>query len=161
MDLKELLKAVLKDNEEMYSKVCTVEVVNGLVCDCVPVDGSAPILEVRITTNNESENYFAVIPKVGSQVIVTFLTKDVAFVSIVADPEKLVYKSGDLLFEVSDKFLIKKGGDNLSKLLTDLINANKTEVHKTNTGVTLGLIPNSVVVYDAIKNRITNLLKDA
>jgi len=161
MDLRELLKEVLRDNEEMYSKVCTVETVNGLICDCVPVDGSAPILEVRLASNEEAENYFAVIPKVGSQIIVTFLTKDVAFVSLVTDPEKLVYVNDDLLFEVTDKFLIKKGGDNLSKLLTDLVEANKAEIHKTNTGVTLGLNPASTLVYNNIKNRVTNLLKDA
>lgn len=161
MDLKDLLKEVLKNNEEMYSKVCTVETVNGLVCDCVPVDGSAPILEARLTPNDAAGNYFAVIPKAGSQVIVTFITKDVAFVSMVTDPEKLVYVNDDLLFEVSDKFLIKKGDDNLFKLLTDLVNANKSEIHKTNTGVTLGLNPASNLVYDAIKNRIINILKDA
>jgi hypothetical protein len=123
MDLKQLLKEVLRDNEEMYSKVCTVESVNGLICDCVPVDGSAPILEVRLTTNDEAENYFAVIPKVGSQIIVTFLTKDVAFVSMVTDPEKVIYKNGDLVFEATEKFLIKKGDNSLKDVLTLIIQA--------------------------------------
>lgn len=123
MDLKDLLKQVLEDNEEMYSKVCKVESVDGLVCDVVPVDGSAPILEVRLTVNNEAENYFAVIPKVGSTVIVSFLTKDVAFVCTVDDPEKLIFKTGDLLFEVDEKFLVKKGDDSLKDVFTLIIQA--------------------------------------
>lgn len=159
--IKELLQELLRNNEEMYSKVCVVDAVNGLTCDATPVDGSAKILDIRLTANASSQNYYATVPKAGSQILVTFLNKDVAFASLVDDPDKLIYVSGPLVFEVTDKFLVKVGNDNLAKIMTDLIDASKTEIHKTNSGVTLGLNIISTQAYDAIKNRITNLLKDA
>jgi hypothetical protein len=145
--IKELLHQLLHDNEEMYSKVCTVETVDGLTCDVLPVDGDAPVLDVRLTVNPDATNYFAVIPKVGSLVIVTFLNKDVAFVSLVDEPDKLVYKSGDLIFEVTDKFKIQKGVVNLGTLMTDL----------TQEVINI-YAPKNVAALTLIKTKFTQLL---
>lgn len=145
----------------MYSTVCVVDAVDGLTCEATPVNGGAKVLDIRLTANPEGSKYFAVVPKVGSEVIVTWLSKDLAFVSLVDESEKLVYVNDDVVFEVTDKFLIKKGNDNLFKIMDSLISANKNEVHRTNQGPTIGMVAASKTAFDSVLNRIKDILKDA
>lgn len=144
---KEILKTLVLGDEEIYSKVCTVLSVDGLTCRVAPVDGDAEIEDVRLTANPTSSKFFAAIPKVGSVVVVTWLTAAVAFVSLVDEVESVVAKIDTVEFEATgDKVSIKKGTDSLSQVLSDMI----AEVNKI--VVMIGTSPN-VAALEAIDER--------
>ncbi len=78
--IKEAIKAMMKDQEELYSILGTVISVNGAFCDVSPVDGSADILDVRLQV--EQSKGVLIKPKLDSKVIVSFLSKNEAIVSM-------------------------------------------------------------------------------
>jgi len=159
--IQEILQQLLLENHELYGKVCKVDKVNGMSCDCSPVDGSAAINDVRITADFDSENKWVLVPKVGSLVVVSFFNKDIGFVSMVNEISQIYYKNGDTVFRVDDKFLLASGEENLLKLMQDLIEAILEEKHQTNSGPTISLTPDSVIKYNEIKTRFNTLLKDS
>jgi hypothetical protein len=130
-------------------------------CDCSPVDGAAAINDVRITADFDNENKWVLVPKVGSLVVVSFFNKDLGFVSMVNEVSEVLYKNGDTVFRVDDKFLFASGEENLLKLMQDLLDAILSEKHMTNSGPTISLTPESVTKYEGIKTRFNNLLKDS
>lgn len=157
--IREILQQLLLENHELYGKVCKVTKVNGMSVDVEPVDGSAPVMDVRITTDFDADNKYVLVPKEGTLVIVSFLNKDVGFVSMVNEVSEVLYKNGDTVFRVDDKFLLKKGDENLLKLMQDLIDAILDERHMTNSGPTISLTPDSTLKFNGIKTRFNNLLK--
>ena len=80
MNIKDALNNLMKDQEEKYSIICLVKSVTGSFCDVEPVDGSAMLLGVRLQV--ESSNGVLIKPQVNSKVLVSFLSKDEAFVSM-------------------------------------------------------------------------------
>lgn len=159
--IQQTLQQLLLDGHELYGKVCKVDKVNGMSCDCSPVDGSAPINDVRITADFDNEDKWVLVPKVGSVVVVSFFNKDIGYVSMVAEISMIYYKNGDTVFRVDDKFLFASGEENLLKLMQDLLDAILSEKHMTNSGPTISLTPDSVTKYEGIKTRFNNLLKDS
>jgi len=159
--IQQALQQLLLDGHELYSKVCHVDSVNGMACNCSPVDGAAAINDVRITADFDNENKWVLVPKVGSLVVVSFFNKDLGFVSMVNEVSEVLYKNGDTVFRVDDKFLLAKGEENLLKLMQDLLDAILEEKHMTNTGPTISLTPDSVTKYEGIKTRFNNLLKSS
>lgn len=159
--IQQALQQLLLDGHELYAKVCTVDSVNGMSCNCSPVDGSAPINDVRITADFDNANKWVLVPKVGSLVVVSFFNKDIGFVSMVNDVSQVLYKNGDTVFRVDDKFFLAAGTENLLTLMQDLLQAIIDEKHMTNTGVTISLTPDSVTKFEGIKTRFNNLLKDS
>src|SRR5690348_2688601 len=111
--IQQALQQLLLDGHELYGKVCKVTAVNGMSCDCSPVDGSAPINDVRITADFDNANKWVLVPKVGSLVVVSFFNKDVGFVSMVNEVSQILYKNGDTVFRVDDKFLLATATENL------------------------------------------------
>lgn len=91
-ELKDILKQLLKDNEEIYSIVGTVEEVNEdkRVCKIKPIDDSAELFNVRLQTKVSSSIGLVLFPKQGSQVTVTFMSKELAFVSQTDEIEKIL-----------------------------------------------------------------------
>lgn len=158
-DLKKLIQALADPDEEIYSLACTVRSVNGLTCECVPVNGDADIVDVRLIAD-ESVNQYVLVPKENSIVLVSFLNKNAGYVSMVSEIEKIYYKNGATEMQIDDKFLFKKGGEDLFKLMSDLIDAIKGEIHQTNSGPTLHMVPTSQAALEAIKQRFKNLLKE-
>lgn len=130
-------------------------------CDCSPIDGDAPIKDARITADFDNGNKWVLVPKVGSVVVVSFFNKDVGYVSMVNEVSEVLYKNGDTVFRIDDKFLLASGTENLLTLMQDLIQAMLDEKHMTNVGPTISLTPDSVTRYEAIKTRFESLLKDS
>jgi hypothetical protein len=159
--IQQILQQLLLDGHELYGKVCKVDKVNGMSCDCSPIDGSAAVNDVRITADFDSANKFVLIPKVGSLVIVSFLNNDIGYVSMVNEVSEVLYKNGDTVFRVDDKFLLASGTENLLTLMLDLIQAMIDERHMTNTGPTISLTPDSITKYEGIKTRFGTLLKSS
>ena len=73
-DLIDALRSITKQNNDGFSKVCTVDSVDltNLTCYCVPINGDADIQEVRLMAN--IDNGFLLIPEVDSVVVVSFLS---------------------------------------------------------------------------------------
>ena len=81
LNISDLIKQLSENNEEMYSTACKVDKVNGDTVDVTPIDGKAPILGVRLVSESTDTN-FVCYPSEGSVVLVTFLSKENAFVSL-------------------------------------------------------------------------------
>ena len=102
--------------------VCTVESVdiNEKTCYCIPINEDADIPNVRIMAQNEKG--FLLVPKVGSVVIVSFITDSDAYISMVS--------------EVSE---IQLNGDNYDGLvkINDLVDKLNDIENTLNTHITL------------------------
>lgn len=88
MNLRDVIKKIANDNEEVYSIPCTVKSVSGKTCDVEPLNGDADILGVKLQANDTTEGILFV-PSVGSIVIVSFENKDNAFVSMWSEIESI------------------------------------------------------------------------
>jgi|SRR5690242_8697103 len=159
--MQDLLQQLVLEGHELYSKVCTVDAVDGMACDVSPVDGSAPVLDVRLTADFDNDNKYVLVPKVGSKVVVSWFNKDVGFVSMVNEISEILYMNDATVFRVDDKMLLKNGDENLLQLMQDLVQAMIDEKHMTNVGPTVSLTPDSVTRYEGIKTRFETLLKSS
>jgi hypothetical protein len=127
--LKEVLRS-FKGEEVIQSKLCTVINVDGFVCDCEPIDGSADFLDVRL--NAGLTDGVLITPKVGSIVMVTRYQTFEAFISLVTEVAKIeitcdnvIYNNGDNGGMVLVKELVKKINA-LEELTNTLLNTLKT-----------------------------------
>jgi hypothetical protein len=116
-DLRDALRSLVKPNNDGFAKVCTVDSVDltTLTCYCVPLNDDADIINVRLMAN--IDNGFLLIPEVNSIVVVSFLSDDSAYVSLVS--------------KVSEVQLNGKNFDGLVKVqeLTDKLNALENKVN--------------------------------
>jgi hypothetical protein len=116
-DLRDALRSLVKPNNDGFSKVCTIDSVDltTLTCYCVPLNNDADIINVRLMAN--IDNGFLLIPEVNSIVVVSFLSDDSAYVSLVS--------------KVSEVQLNGKNFDGLVKVqeLTDKLNALENKVN--------------------------------
>lgn len=120
MTIAELLRELLP--APAVNLVCKVRAVHELSCDCDPVNGDTEILDVRLVANG-SEDRFVLIPKEGSDVVVTMLNNEDAFVSMVSEVDKFYFKNGDTEVDLSaGPLLIKRGDLSLGGLMDTLLN---------------------------------------
>jgi hypothetical protein len=150
--LKELIQQLAHNGDEKYSIVGKVKSVDGLVCDVEPINGDADILDVRLVAD-ETEKLFVLIPKVDSIVVVSFITKEVAFISMVSEVSEVKYKIGTSFYSVtSDGHLIQRGDDTLKQVIQLVIEAVQQIV------VLQGNNPDQVKLTQAL-NKLNNLLR--
>jgi uncharacterized metal-binding protein len=93
MNLIDLLKKAAKDpGQEVYSKICKVEEVDKTkrTLKATPLDGSAPILNARLQANRSGSSGVVQFPKIGSFVLVSFISEADAFVSLISEPEEVL-----------------------------------------------------------------------
>ncbi len=116
-ELRDALRSLVKPNNDGFSKVCTIDSVDltTLTCYCMPLNGDADIINVRLMAN--INNGFLLVPEVESIVVVSFLSDDSAYVSLVS--------------KVSEIQLNGKNFDGLVKVqeLTDKLNALENKVN--------------------------------
>ncbi|HMO63294.1 MAG TPA: hypothetical protein PKC39_14510 [Ferruginibacter sp.] len=123
MNLKEIVRELIKDGDEERAIVCKVTAVNGMRCECEPVNGNAPILDVRLVAD-EADKVFVVVPKVNSLVVVEFFNNSAGYVSMVSEVSEVLCKTGDSWYSMTDEgFLIKRGNDSLKDILSLIIQA--------------------------------------
>ena len=98
MNIREAIIKIVEDgqNFEIYSKVCKVVSVDKYLntCDVDPLDGDAGLLDVKLTATEGNQAGFIVCPEIDSSVIVTFLDKDTAFVSMCTEVKEVVFNGG-------------------------------------------------------------------
>jgi hypothetical protein len=103
--VKELIQSLAGDPAaEYYAKPCEVLTVDesARTCDVRPYDGSADIYGVRLQAVEGSDKGVVQIPKSSSAVLVVFISKSRAFVSlceevdkVLIDCEEVVYNGGE------------------------------------------------------------------
>lgn len=139
--LFDLINIWAKQNE-FYSTQGTISSVSesNRTCVVTPTNGSPDIQDVRLEadytedTSTDSKGFF-VVPAVSSLVIVTFLSKDDAFISAWTEIDKIVSKQGEWIFndgsndglvkviELTDKL------NNIENKVNDLISFINSHVH--------------------------------
>ncbi len=125
LTIKEIIRQLADDGSEVYGKVCKVTEVNGMVCNCSPIDEDADIIDVRLVAD-ESTEFFVLVPAVDSYVVVQFLSKETAYISMVSKVTEVKYKIGESYYSVTDDgFLLQKGNDTLKQILTLIIQSQQ------------------------------------
>ncbi len=100
MEIKDILKKLNENQDEIYSVLCSVvEVDEGQrTIHAKPLNGSAEIFDVRLQTMLSGVIGIVNFPKVGSDVIVNFISKEVAYVALNSEIEKIQLNIGDTSF---------------------------------------------------------------
>lgn len=127
-NIREILNEIVKNRDEIYSIVAKVIEVDetARTIDVEPLNGDAEIYGVRLQADIESTNGVVVIPKVDTNVIVTFMNKSTGFVSLVTDVDKVhIMSETEITIDCDD--ITINGGDNdglviVSELVTKLNN---------------------------------------
>ena len=89
---------------ELYCKVCTVDAVNedARTIDCTPIDEGAPLLGVNLQADQEQEFGVVQFPAEGSDVVVAFLSANVAVVVLTTEVTKTMLTVGNTEAVVED-----------------------------------------------------------
>lgn len=116
MALKSLIQQIANEGrktEQIYSVVCKVLEVDEKeqTCDCEPLNDDAELFGVRFKANLNNENGLLIVPKVGSNVIVTPINKQTGFVSVVSDIERMEIKLNSITLDIDENEVVFNGGD--------------------------------------------------
>ena len=98
LTIKEAIQRIVIDNEELYSvfaKVLSVDEDKRTV-DVAPIDGGASIFDVKLQANESGTKGLVQIPTKDSEVVVTFLSKDTAFVSLCTEVDKILIDTEEI-----------------------------------------------------------------
>ena len=87
-NIQDLIQRLAKTDSENYSKVCKVIAVNDTFCDVQPINGDAPISDVKLV-GSKTETPFILIPKVDSLVVVTYTSNSTAYIALVSEIESV------------------------------------------------------------------------
>lgn len=100
MELKDILKKLNENQDEIYSVLCSVAEVDEekRTIHAKPLNGSAEIFDVRLQVMLSGVIGVVIFPKVGSDVIVNFISKEVAYVALNSEIEKIKLNIGEMSF---------------------------------------------------------------
>ncbi len=81
--IADYIRKLAEAGEELYSKVCKVNSVDQKqrTCNVTPLDDAADIMDVRLQADMSMTSGLLILPAVGSNVLVSFLNKNVGYVS--------------------------------------------------------------------------------
>lgn len=121
LTIRESIQKIVKGEEEIYSLACTVDAVDetARTIDATPTNGDAQLFNVKLQSSIEGDKGFVMFPEVGSAVIVTFTSKDTAFVSLSESISKVLIDCEEITFN---------GGTNGGTTNTPTL---RTELNKT------------------------------
>lgn len=104
MNLRQAIQQMAMSGAELYCKVCTVDAVNedARTIDCTPIDEGAPLLGVNLQADQEQEVGVVQFPAEGSDVVVAFLSANVAVVVLATEVTKTILTIGDTETIVED-----------------------------------------------------------
>ena len=143
-------------------KVCTVTSVDrdARAIDCEPLDESAPILGCSLQGDQEGEEGFLLLPKVGGYVIVGLVDgQDTGVVLLTDELDALDVKIGDKTLRITHEGIVFNGGDlgGLIKVeeLTAKLNAIEQDINDLKHAFS-GWIPSPSDGGAALKASITS-----
>lgn len=95
--LTELVRILAKTGEQVFSEVGTVKEINEeeRTCTVVPSNGNAEILDVNLQANINLKNGIVMFPVIDSEVMVTFLSEENAYISLYSDIDRIVINNGE------------------------------------------------------------------
>ena len=104
MNLRQAIQQMAMSGAELYCKVCTVDAVDedARTIDCTPIDEGAPLLGVNLQADQEQEVGVVQFPAEGSDVVVAFLSANVAVVVLTTEVTKTVLTIGNTEAVVED-----------------------------------------------------------
>ena len=104
MNLRQAIQQMAMSGAELYCKVCTVDAVNedARTIDCTPIDEGAPLLGVNLQADQEQEVGVVQFPAEGSDVVVAFLSANVAVVVLTTEVTKTMLTVGNTEAIVED-----------------------------------------------------------
>lgn len=129
-----LIGLVERQTNVFYPIICTVTSVDldNKSCDVETINGDAPMFDVKIMTDPDKGMFL--VPKVGSNVVVSMLDKDNAFVVMFSELEEILIEVGDQSIEIINGSIVFNGGnfDGLVKVgpLVQKINKLENEINK-------------------------------
>jgi hypothetical protein len=119
MNIRDILDEAIKqamNKQEIYSIVCNVDSVDtgDRTCVCTPINGGAELQDVRIQASLVGTTGLFIEPEVDSKVIVSFLSREIAYVSLFSEI-KNVY------LDFSDKVIFNGGLNGAMVKIGDLV----------------------------------------
>lgn len=134
-EIKDLIKQLGQSKEEIYSLVCTVYEIDEekRVISVKPNNGSADVFDVRLQTVVSSGLGLVCFPKNNSEVMITFVSKEIAYVSLFSVIEKIQLNIGDFSFFV-DASNMNMSVDNIDVIAENTeISSDNVKVNASNT----------------------------
>ena len=98
MEIREAIQRLADQDQEIYSLVCKVTAIDttARTADVAPLNGDPVIYTVRLQATPSLADGLAIIPVVNSNVIVTFLDKTRAYISLFSEIEEIIINGGNL-----------------------------------------------------------------
>lgn len=105
MDIRSSIRQLALSGEEMYLRVCTVDEVDekARTVDCTPIDEGAPLVGVNLQADQNGTVGLVRFPEKGTDVVVGFMSPNVAVVLLAAQYTKAVFTIGKTEIVVQDK----------------------------------------------------------
>lgn len=105
MDIRSSIRQLALSGEEMYLRVCTVDEVDedARTIDCTPIDEGAPLVGVNLQADQNGTVGLVRFPEKGTDVVVGFMSPNVAVVLLAAQYTKAVFTIGETEIVVQDK----------------------------------------------------------
>jgi hypothetical protein len=149
MTIKEIIERAAKGDDELYSVVATVNEVDesARTCTCTPIDGGAQLFDVRLQAGTGAETGLVQIPTKESQVVVTFLSKDTAFISLFVEVEKVLLNCEEVTINNGDNgglVIVQELVNKLNALEeahNGLVTSFNTHIHNTTATVGPSAVP--------------------
>jgi hypothetical protein len=135
MEIQDLIKQMTQSKEEIYSVLCSVVEIDqeARTIHAKPLNGSAEIFDVRLQTMLSGVLGLVIWPKINSNVIVSFVSKEVAYIALNSEIEKTELKIGEMTFFV-DANNANLAVENVQIDSTNAtLNSDNVNVNATNT----------------------------
>jgi voltage-gated potassium channel Kch len=136
-DLKQSIKDIVFDGEELYSVICTVKSVEFPTCTVQPLDDEIEIDGIRLIADDKEKGIINV-PTVESIVIVTFLDASNGFISLLSEIDSIGLRGDAFKGLVKIEDLVSKI-NRIENKLNSLITKFNSHIHVTTA--TAGLAP--------------------
>lgn len=146
--------------EEIYSQVGEIISVNAaeLTCDVQPISDDPIIYDVLLMPTDQAQSY--VVPTVGAKCIITFLSKDHAYLAILDQVDRVVSKVGQTeVVLTSHGVNVSANNVNLKSVLDSLVDQIKLITVGTANGNST--TPINAAAFDTIKAQISQILIDS
>jgi hypothetical protein len=168
-EIKRAIQALVATQGESLSLVCKVLAVDATLrtCDVEPINGAAQVYGVRLQAIEEQAHGIVLEPKVGSYVIVTWLSDHDAFVTASDEVERVVATiEAQELEWTKDGLSLKSGQADLMQEMSKILDEmgklcdilNKFQV-ATSVGPSVSVMPHIVAEVSAVKSNISAVQK--
>jgi len=97
-DIAKHIEQLANKGDEVYAVACEVLAIdyNEHTCKVKPLNGAAEIFKVRLQSEKNKETGFVIMPVVGSNVVVNFLNKNTAYVSMCSNVDYVNLRGDEL-----------------------------------------------------------------